>query len=144
MTDVLVTHTSDGGEIEYRNGQLVMTDFLETATYLSLWGGNERDSGSDGDDLLQWWGNFEETDENRKVRSRTQYLLKSLPSTSANLQLVDEAAAADLAWMAATGVATKVEATTRITAPKRIELDVTITVGDNEFRYTFPNTWTTS
>jgi len=144
MTDVLLFHTADGGEIEYTNGQATMSDGLSTAAYLSLFGGNERDSGSDADEPLEWWGNRGETDETRKYRSRTQSLLRSLPTTSANLQLLEEAANADLAWMIETGIADSVAAAARITAPKRIEFDVAIVIGDETFPFTFEETWTAS
>lgn len=97
--DVRLFCTPDGGNIEIVNGQVVMADSPETAVYLSLFGGNERDTGSDGDRPLQWWGNLDEPDTQRRYRSETQSLLRAIPATPANLHRIEDAVSRDLAWM---------------------------------------------
>ena len=99
MADVLLEQTPDGGEITIEGGQLEMTDGLETAAFLSCFGGNERDSGLAATDAIQWWGNLGETDDTNKLRSRLQYALNTLPLTPSNLTLFEDAANADLAWL---------------------------------------------
>src|SRR5688572_30669781 len=99
MSDIRLFHDDDGGDIEYVNGQAVMSDGLETAVYLSLWGGNEQDSGGDETERLQWWGNQGELIESRKYRSETQNLLRSIPAIPVNLLRIQDAVEHDLEWM---------------------------------------------
>jgi phage gp46-like protein len=125
MADVRLYQTADGGEIDFVAGQPVMSDSLETAAYLSLFGGNERDNGLGDDNREQWWGNLSELDLSRRYRSETQNLLRALPLIPANLRRLEEAATRDLAWIVDTGLASAVAA--RATMPKlnRIALNVT-------------------
>lgn len=127
----------DGGEIEFVNGQAVMDDGLETAAYLSLFGGNEDDSGLDGDKPSQWWANVEEPDVTKRYRSETQFLLSSLPLIPANLRRVENAAAADLAWMLETGLASFVSATATMPARNTIKLQLKIEVQGRELEPAF-------
>ncbi len=98
MSDVLLFQTPDDGDVSIDGGEFQLTDGLETAVYLSLFGGNWQDDGAEGNPL-QWWGNSGVVDPDQRQRSRTQYLLQSLPATSGNLKRVEDAAVADLAWL---------------------------------------------
>jgi phage gp46-like protein len=103
--------TPDGGEISIASGEMELDGGLETAVFLSLFGGNEEDSGLQSDDANQWWGNLSERDPARRQRSRTQSLLRDLPLIPYNLARIDDAAKGDLAWLLdsiATTVATRV------------------------------------
>jgi phage gp46-like protein len=140
VADVYLYHTADGGEIDYVVGKAVMSDGLETAAYLSLFGGNEDDASTDPDDPGQWWGNFGESEE-RKLRSRTGHLLTSLVAIPANLRTVEDAARQDLAWMLA-AFAESVDARATMPAPRRIELKVYIVVDGTGYNFTFGETWT--
>lgn len=140
MSAVLLRHTDDGGEIEAVNGRILTSEGLETSAYLSLFGGNERDSGRDADDPQQWWGNRIEPDEQRHQRSETQHLLRSLPATPGNLRRLEDAAKRDLDWMTQT-IARAVSTRARIVAPKRTSLDVKILVDNTEFSYSFTDPW---
>jgi len=138
MTDVLLSQlTEDGGGITYANGRAVTSDGLETAAYTSLFGGNERDSGLEADDALQWWGNLIEPDEDRKYRSRTQNLLRSLPLVPANLLRIEEAAAADLEWFFTSGLASFVSVTASIPAVNTVRIVVEIVVNNEDFKFVF-------
>jgi phage gp46-like protein len=97
--DVLLFQTPDGGEISCANGQITLTEGLDTAAYIALFGGNSDDSGLTADDSKQWWGNFDETDPDKRLRGQLQRLLNTLPLIPANLQRFEEAAVADLEWM---------------------------------------------
>lgn len=123
--DVLLFQTNDDGEIEVENGRATLTGGLETAAYLSLFGGNEPDSGR-ADDPLTWWGNLAETQPERQYRSETQYLLRSLPAIPANLRRLEQAAERDLAWMVSVNAAASVSATASIPARNRVRLVVRI------------------
>jgi phage gp46-like protein len=129
--DVNLFHTSDGGEIQYVNGQAVMSDGFEASVYLSLFGGNAEDSGGTETDRLEWWGNKGEPDETRHYRSRTQHLVESLPAIPANLRRIEDAVLADLKWMLDTGLAATVEASVTMPAPKRIDIEVQIVASDD-------------
>ena len=136
MTDVRLYQTPDGGEINYENGRLELSDTPESAVYLSLFGGNAEDSASEADDRKQWWGNRVEEDSTRHLRSRTQNLVRGLPSNSANLRRLDDAVQADLAWLVTAGVMASVEASVSLVSPKRIRIDGTMTTPDGT-RYPF-------
>ncbi len=126
MTDVLLRQTNDGGEITLDNGLVLMSEGLETAAYLSLFGGNQDDAADGASERLQWWGNLDEVDRARTYRSETQFLVQSLPAVPRNLRRVEQAASRDLAWMLASGVATSVNVSASIPALNRIRLEVTI------------------
>jgi len=100
MSDVYIYDTIDGGNIEIINGDITLGEGVASAVYLSLWGGNEDDPKL-GDDLSHtWWGNGLETDPVYQYRSRTQYLLKSIPAVTANLARIKSAVELDLEWLA--------------------------------------------
>ena len=103
-----------------------MSDGLETAAYLSLFGGNEDDSGDTASERLQWWGNFAEQEPRRAYRSETQHLIRALPAVPSNLRRIEQAAARDLAWLLAAGVAKSITAAASIPALNRVHLEVTI------------------
>lgn len=131
MTDVLLRQTNDGGDITLQSGLVLLSEGLETAVYLSLYGGNEDDP-ADTDTTLQWWGNLLEAEPERSYRSETQYLIKSLPAIPFNLRRIEQAALRDLAWMIETGLAqsTTVEAT--IPAKDRVKVAIEITTADGQ------------
>jgi phage gp46-like protein len=97
--DVRLFHTADGGDVDIDIDDIATFDSMETAVYLSLFGGNERDSGLEGDAPLQWWGNLGEPERTRQYRSETQHLLRSLVATPANLRRIEDAVERDLAWL---------------------------------------------
>ena len=137
MTDVLLSHEADGGSITYTNGKAVLSDGLEAASYLSMFGGNENDSGDEADDSKQWWGNLSERQPERRHRSATQALLRSLPIIPANLLRLEEAAVGDHAWMIDTGLASFVRVTASIPTVNRIDLLVQIVIDDELFKFPF-------
>lgn len=143
IADVDLFHEADGGEIEFANGQPRMSAGLGTAVYLSLFGGNERDSGLQGDDRLQFWGNLSETDPARVYRSRTQNLLRSIPAVSSNMRRIEDAVTADLAWILV-DVADAVTVVVSMPALNRVSIDVAITISDAVYEFTFTSQWVVS
>lgn len=137
MTDVLLTHEPDGGNIEYIDGNTTMDDGLYVAVYLSLFGGNERDSGLQGDDARQWWANLAETDATRRYRSELQYLFATLPLVPMNLRRFEDAAVRDLAWFVDSKTATFVGASASIPALNTVALDVQIEIDGRRFEFSF-------
>jgi phage gp46-like protein len=138
--DVHLFHTPDGGDIKYTNGQAVMADGLETAAYLSLFGGNEDDNGTEATEHLQWWGNLDEPIADRRQRSATQSLLRALPATSGNLGRARDAAERDLAWFKQ-GFADSVTVVASIPARNTLKLEVTIVIGSNKVTFPFFERW---
>lgn len=83
------------------NGQIVLCDGKYAAVYLSCFGGNDDDSGLEGDDRKQWWGNMDEPVADRRYRSELQFALKSAPLIPASLRPFEDAGERDLAWWTA-------------------------------------------
>ncbi len=137
MTDVLLRQFNDGGNIDYENGQVITSDGLETAAYLSLWGGNERDSGQQADDPLEWWGNKSELLEERKHRSALQNLMRAIPLVPANLQRFEDAAGTDLEWFVETKLANFVGVIASLPALNTVQIDIEIRILDEIFRFVF-------
>ena len=136
MTDVRLYQTDNGGEIDFVAGRAVMDDGLAASVYLSLFGGNDDDSGLEADEAFEWWGNKSEPDPARKYRSETQFLLNSLPLVPANLRAVEDAAGRDLAWMVDT-IASSVEVNASVPALNTFKLDVAIVIDDAKYDFVF-------
>lgn len=141
--DVTLFQTDNEGEINVRDGIVEMGGGLETAAYLSLFGGNEDDDGL-ADNPKTWWGNIEEVDPARQYKSETQYLLKAIPATSGNLRRIEDAAARDLAWFIAERVASSVTVSASIPGVNRIKLTVGIEADGIESRFEFIENWKAS
>jgi len=140
MTDVLLYQTNDDGEVNVVNGVMEMAGGLETAVYLSLFGGNEDDDGSSGGSL-GWWGNIDETDPAKEQRSETQYLLRALTATSNNLRRVEQAAGRDLAWMVSAGAASEITVAATIPGVNKLKLSIKIVAMGEEKTFTFLQNW---
>lgn len=131
--DVILCQTIDDGNISVENGIVAMSGGIETAAYLSLFGGNEDDDGGDNSPH-SWWGNIDETQPEREYHSETQHILQALPASANNLLKVEAAAQRDLAWMTSVGVA--VEITVAATIPAVNRLKITIDgVGDQSLEF---------
>jgi phage gp46-like protein len=137
MADVRLLQTEDGGEVELVGGQITLDEGLDSAVFLSLFGGNDDDSGLDGDKPRQWWGNVDELDEARKYRSLTQYLLRSLPLIPNNLRRIEDAAVSDLAWMIESKLASFVGATATMPGRNTIKLALKIEIQSKPFEPSF-------
>jgi len=131
--DVLLYQSNDNGEINSVAGVIEMSGGLETAAYLSMFGGNEQDDGRQ-DNPLQWWGNLDETESARQIRSETQYLLRSIPSIPANLRRIEDAAKRDLAWFESAGVASSIDVSASMPGLNKVRLVVTLN-GDQELEF---------
>lgn len=137
--DVLLFQTPDGGDIEFVAGQPTMAAGLPTAVYLSLFGGNEDDDGRDSNPRA-WWGNVDEPDPTRRYRSETQYLLRALAPTPANLRRIEDAAKRDLAWML-DRAASSVRVAASMPGFNRVRIVVTIEAEGAESRFEYVENW---
>ena len=138
--DALFFHTSDGGDVRIHGGEPARAGGLYAAAYLSMWGGNDLDSGA-SKAPHEWWGNKTETDPAYKYRGRTQYVLRTRPMVLANIPVVEAAAESDLAWMLAHGVADSVTDAATITGPKRITVEIEITADGVAETFEFDANW---
>ena len=127
--DVLLFQTVNDGDI---TKAVDITNGIETALYLSLFGGNRNDDGSqDGDQ--GWWGNLIETDENAKLVSETAYLLGTIPATAYNLNRLTAAAGRDLAWVTSTGTAQSVDVSASLEGLNMVQITVSVDGVDHIF-----------
>lgn len=138
--DVLLYQTVDGGEINVTDGTVQMSGGLETAVYLSLFGGNEDDSGRPNDPR-NWWGNADEPDPVRHYRSETQYLLKALPLVSSNLRRVEDAVKKDLSWMITEKAASSITVAATIPGLNKIQISVNVVAEGIETDFIFIENW---
>lgn len=138
--DVKLFNTVDGGEISVVGGITEMSSGLDTAAYLSLFGGNDEDDGSDGNPKT-WWGNLTETEPAKKYVSETQFLLKSIPATSENLLRIEDAAARDLQWFLDVKAASSVTVAASIPALNRITISIQIIAEGEESDFEFTENW---
>lgn len=141
VSDVLLFHTFDGGEITFTGGEPRMSDGLYTSTYLSLFGGNQDDGRIEATDRLQWWGNLGEPDEAKTYRSETQYLLRVATPIPANLRRVEDGASRDLAWML-DEVASRVEVSASMPSRNRVDLAIAIEIDTGtKYEFQFQSGW---
>lgn len=140
--DALWGPCPDGGTIEFATGTgtVVRSGGLAGAVYISMTGGNHKDSG-DPESREQWWGNHLEANPDHHVRGRTGTLLAGLPLSGANLNRIVEVVKQDLAWMLSTGVATGVEVAVAIEAARRVVITVEVTTDNTSETFIFRENW---
>lgn len=120
--DIYIFDTLEGGDITL---DLEMRDGLEGAAYLSLFGGNSKDDGSEKTPF-QWWGNLIENEPSRVYRAETAYLLATAPPTSNNLRRIEDAARRDLNWFITDGYATQVNVVASMPKLNTVHLKIEI------------------
>lgn len=138
--DVLLFQTNDDGDIEIEGGLVTLSPGLSTATYLSLFGGNQQDDGSQ-DNALTWWGNLGEIDTAKRYRSETQYLLGTIPATSGNLKRIEDAALRDLEWMVKEEVCDSIDISASLIGVNRVKIDVNILAEGDETQFEYTQDW---
>lgn len=138
--DVLLFQTDDDGDIVVELGIVEFSGGLGTAAYLSLFGGNEDDDGRAANNLT-WWGNIDEIEPDRKYRSETQNLLRSIPAVSRNLLRIQDAALRDLQWMLDRDVASSINVVATIPGLNRVDIEIRIEAVGEETRFKFTENW---
>ena len=138
--DVQLFNTVDGGEISITAGVVAMSGGLDTAAYLSLFGGNDEDDGS-ANNPLGFWGNLTETEPEKKYVSQTQFLLRSIPAITGNLRRIEEAAASDLQWFLDAKIASSVTVVASIPAVNRVTLTVDIVADGERSEFEYTENW---
>ena len=138
--DVSLFQTTDDGEITVVNGIVSMSSGLETAAYLSLFGGNEDDDGR-ATNPLNWWGNIGENQPSMHYHSETQFLLTGLPATTGNLRRIEDAVNRDLAWFLTQKVASSITVVVTIPEVNRVKIVVSIEANGLESNFEFVENW---
>ncbi len=141
--DVLIVSDPSGGAeftIAVINGTTSMTQDFTSEIILSLFGGNERDDGRPDNDE-GYWGNLLENEDQFKLVSLTQNILRGLAATSANLLLVDEAVRADLAHFLNRGTASSVDVLVQLVDVDRVRISVTVRAEGLEQDFSFVENW---
>lgn len=143
MTDVLLYQTDDNGEITIENGDVALSPGLDTAAYLSLFGGNWKDDGSQNN-RKTWWGNLSETEPPRRYRSETQYLLGTVPAIPRNLRRIEDAAERDLQWLLDESIASSVAVSASLIGLNRVKIEVSIKAEGAESQFNYTENWRAS
>ncbi len=138
--DVLIYQTPDDGDITVENGITEMTPGFETAVYLSMFGGNEDDTGATGDPK-EWWGDLLDEDPSRHYRGETETILQNLPAVSGNLRKVEEAARRDLKWLLDSNAASSVAVSAGMPGVDRVALVVTVEANGTESQFEYVENW---
>ena len=138
--DVFLAQTVDDGEIDVINGLVTMSGGLDTAAYLSLFGGNEADDGR-ASNPANWWGNIDETRPARQYRSETQNLLTGLPATTGNMLRIEDAVRRDLDWFLSENIASLIEVDVTIPELNKVNISVRIEADGLETRFNFVENW---
>jgi len=108
---------------------------------LSLFGGNQDDSGDPNDNAVQWWGNLTEPDAQRHLRSSFLAALIELEPTPRNLIQLEERALDDLAWLVENEIVESIVATMSMPGVKRARLRIQAVVDGVEYSKTFDENW---
>ena len=140
MSDILLFQTLEEGDIRIKNDDIETTEGLESALYLSMFGGNADDPGGD-DRTKDWWGNLDEIDLTKRYRSETQYLLRSIPASSGNLKRIQQAAERDLGWLLSEGVASTLGVSVTIPQLNRVDIRVSIFAEGKASDFLFSENW---
>ena len=138
--DILLFQTVDDGDINVSGGLVEMSGGLDTAAYLSLFGGNEDDDGRKNSSET-WWANLNETETTRRYRSETQNLLQAIPAVPANLRRIEDAVRRDLAWMLNTNTASSVAVAATMPGLNKVAIAVTIEAIGEESSFEFVENW---
>lgn len=143
MTDVLLFQSPDNGEMEIEGGLVTLTPGLDTAAYLSLFGGNWKDDGSQNN-RQTWWGNLDESEPSKRYRSETQFLLGTIPAISRNLRRIEDAATRDLQWLLDESVASSLTVSASLIGLNRVKIEIVIRAEGDESQFSYTENWRAS
>lgn len=126
--DIALYHTPDGGEMTIINGEPVMDAGFETATYLSLFG---------GDGESHWMHEYQS--ESEKVYGKFYNFIRGNTKTVANLNKAEDLAKQDLQWFIDDGIADTIIVSITSLSANDIELESQLllnceTLSENKFK----------
>lgn len=87
MNDILIYESGNGGELQLISNDLATVDSLTNQVYLALFGGGD----------ANWFGNADDININQN--STFEAVLKTVALNSAGLQILENAARADLSYL---------------------------------------------
>lgn len=143
MADVLLFQTPDNGDMEIEGGLVTLTPGLDTAAYLSLFGGNWKDDGSQNN-RQTWWGNLNEAEPSKRYRSETQFLLGTIPAIPRNLRRIEDAATRDLQWLLDEPVASSLTVSASLIGLNRVKIEIVIRAEGDESQFSYTENWKAS
>lgn len=126
--DVLLFQSLDGGEIKLENNQIVLTEGLETAVYLSLFSPKD------------WFLNDIAETNNEKLSSETNQIIDTLPNVSKNYTLLEQAIENDLKWITADNLAESISASVSSNQINRVNIVINV----DGVELTFQQGWSTN
>ena len=136
--DVLFTDTNDGGVLTVEDGLILCDKTFKTAVYLSLFGGNFEDDGV----TTEGFGACNVVEDKTKMVSKFQNIICSLPMTSKNLKLAEDAACSDLQWLIDDGIADEVTVKGKIKDVKNADFEINaLKSGENILSTTYGVEW---
>lgn len=140
--DLLLNPAADGVDLKVEDNLFICDRGFGTAVFLSLFGGNKDDAGQI-EDYSGWWGNYiGDVPENEKLISRFQHIITSMPMTSANIKVAEEAAALDLAWLKDEEICDEILVSGQATGIKSFKLIVFLNKsGASLFQAEYPLQW---
>jgi len=138
--DVFLFQQQDDGDIAVAEGIIEMRGSLETAAYLSLFGGNQDDSGDEGSSQ-NWWGNLIENEPSKQYRSRTQHILRAGEIDTSQLRAIEEAVRLDLKWFLDDSIVTELTVTVTIPELNTVSIEIILNVFGEETTITFVQVW---
>jgi phage gp46-like protein len=104
--DISIYENGNGGEFDYQNNDVVLTEGLFNQVYLALFGGNVEQSTTQDMESprLDWWGNQALLADSPKAQfnSLTERTLREVALTSSGIAQIEQAMAADLAYLGIT------------------------------------------
>lgn len=131
MADVLLQQTVDGGDISFDSvGNLQLTDTPETSVYNSLFGGGD------------WWADISEPDSNEHFTGEMGQLVITIPPSSSNLILIEDAGKRDLQWMLDLGAASSVEVSASLANIDELTIVIDLEYDGKQVNLTFSLNWT--
>jgi hypothetical protein len=139
--DVYLYQTLNDGDIIVEGGVVQMTGGFDTMAYLVLFGGNADDKGAE-EKSKQWWANWIEPDESKHERGEFQYLIDSLPASSGNLLILEQAAQRDMdKAFVKTGIANVVTVTLSIPKINQVAVSIVIEADGDRVEFKFLANW---
>lgn len=136
--DVQFVNTFDGGEICFENGKIAMSGGLETAVFLSLFGGN---ISTGFFNRTTYWGDVWETDGAFFAKGETERVVLDNVLSRNSLLLLKDAITRDLSWILEKNVATDIVIDVQVLTPNVVRVFLEISADGVQNDITFNLNW---
>lgn len=145
--DILLYESGDGGEMSLQGGDIQTTSAIFNYVYLSLFGGNVEASTPDVDpprgvERQDYWANvYSQSEPENLFNSEYERIISNIVINTGTLQLISEAAKADLSWMEELSLAVIEEVTTYLEAVGRTKTIIKLREPSNNEASAFAVIW---